>query len=72
MNRNIISINHGSGGGMSRELIDNLFKKYFCVLVASTCQTIIFYDLAGGSNLAGLIFSVLLSGNRGNRVGYSL
>ena len=29
MNRNNISINHGSGGGMSRELIDNLFKKYF-------------------------------------------
>lgn len=29
MSESIITLNHGSGGGMSRELIDSLFKKYF-------------------------------------------
>lgn len=29
MNQSKVTLNHGSGGGLSRELVDNLFKKYF-------------------------------------------
>lgn len=48
MNNSNISINHGSGGRMSQDLINNLFKRYFSNPVLDRMDDAAVLDMSGG------------------------